>query len=229
MNTDRRNFIKATLLLTATLFLPVKSAAVTIIEKASLIYNVYLQKVVDIINTLNKEDSSLVLKAMDGKDYVFDPYFHYPVQGGIVDEESRSRVFFHCHRENEYGHFHTFIEDDDGELVHLVLISMDERGTPLSISTVNTWVTGDKYVKAEKLKELLDKFTIDPNLFKDERLLEFINDILLAYKNEIHKLFVEREEWVRNYAFTYTREPFDDHEHEILSTIEIDVFEDLKT
>jgi hypothetical protein len=165
---------------------------------------------------------------MSGKEYKFDSYFHYPQKGGIVDKKTGSRVFFHAHRENEYGHFHTFTEDDDGELVHLVLISMDEEGTPLALATVNRWVTGDKYVKADRLKELFARFTIDPELFEDHRLLTFINNIMTGYTEYIHKIFDERDEWIKNYAFTYTREPFEDYDHEILSEIEIDVFDDVR-
>jgi hypothetical protein len=228
MKTNRRNFIRSTAIITVGLLLPAKSFAMKVIDKTVNIYNTSLERVIDIINSLKNEESSVVKKIMTGQEYKFDSYFHYPVKGGIVDEKTGSRVFFHAHRENEYGHFHTFTEDDDGELVHLVLISMDENGTPLALATVNKWVTGDKYVKAERLKELLSRFTIDPQLFEDERLLTFINNIMTGYKESIYKIFDDRDEWIRNYAFTYTREPFEDYEHEILSIKEIDVFEDVK-
>jgi hypothetical protein len=228
MKTNRRNFIRSSAIITAGLLFPAKSFAKKVIDKTVNVYNSSLERVIDIINSLKNEDSSVVEKIMAGKEYKFDSYFHYPIKGGIVDEKTGSRVFFHAHRENEFGHFHTFIEDDDGELVHLVLISMDENGTPLALATVNRWVTGDKYVKAERLKELLSRFTIDPELFEDERLLTFINNIMTGYKENIYKIFDDRDEWIKNYAFTYTREPFEDYDHEILSIKEIDVFEDVK-
>jgi hypothetical protein len=109
-----------------------------------------------------------------------------------------SRVFFHAHLENEYGHFHTFIEDDDGELVHLVKISVDEKGSSLAPATVNRWVTRDKYVKSDRMKELLQPFTIDPELFEDQRVLIFTNNIMEGYTDYIHEIFDESGEWIKN-------------------------------
>lgn len=226
MKTSRRKFLKSSALLSASLLLPAMMFAETVIEKTSKIYNASLKKVVLIMKSLKKEGSNVVTKVMANKEYVFDPYFHYPYDGGIVDKKTGSRVFFHAHRKNEYGHFHTFINDEKGDLVHLVLISMDKEGRPLALATVNRWVTGDKYVKADKLKMLLDDFKIAPELFEDDRLLRFVNNIMTGYKEEIHKLFEKRDEWIRNYAFTYTREPFKDKNHEVLSMKEINVFED---
>lgn len=132
--------------------------------------------------------------------------------------------FFHAHRDDEYGHFHTFIEDEDGELVHLILISMNEKGEPIKLATVNRWVTGDKYVKAEKLKSLFDKFEMDANLFPEKRLIEFVNYTFKAYKEDIYKLFDERDKWIYDYAGKYFREPYEDRDFEILSSKDINIF-----
>ncbi len=189
MNNSRRKFLKSISLIAIAVTLPIKTSALNLSKKATSLLNKSLEKAIEIMRALKKEGSNIVKKVMDGKEYKFDPYFHYPVKGGIVDEETKSRVFFHCHRENEFGHFHTFVEDKNGELVHLVLISMDEDGNPTVLATVNRWVTDDKYVKAEQLKALFEEFIINPKLFKDERLLLFIKNILEGYKTEIFELF----------------------------------------
>ena len=221
MNNSRRKFLKSISLIAIAVSLPIKTSALDFFEKSTSLINKSLEKVLEIINSLKLEKSSIVKKVMDGKPYKFDPYFHYPKKGGIVDKATRSRVFFHCHRENEFGHFHTFVEDENGELVHLVLISMDKEGNPIALATVNRWVTDDKYVKAEQLKILFEEFRINPKLFKDERLLLFIKNILEGYKTKIFKLFDERDEWIRNYALENYREPFEDREHEVLSSFKV--------
>ena len=223
MNNSRRKFLKSISLIAIAVSLPIKTSAFNLFEKSAFLINKSLEKVIEIINSLRREKSSIVKKVMDGKEYKFDPYFHYPKKGGIVDKETRSRVFFHCHRENEFGHFHTFVEDKNGELVHLVLISMDEEGNPIALATVNRWVTDDKYVKAEQLKILFEEFRINPKLFKDERLLLFIKNILEGYKTEIFELFDKRDEWIKNYAFKNYREPFEDREFEVLSSMKINL------
>ncbi len=226
---NRRNFIKSASALTIYLLAPVKFYAGKTYKSTVKIYKHYLQKIIELINSLKKEKSNLVLKIMDGKKYVFDPYYHYPWQGGILDEKTGSRIFFHAHRKNEYGHFHTFINDENGDLVHLVLISMNKDGYPTGLSTVNTWVTGDKYVEAAKLKKLLDSFKMNPENYKDERVIQFIELMFKSYKDVIYKLFDERDEWIENYTFKYTKEPFEDRNYEVLSSKEINIYEDIRT
>ncbi len=223
MNNSRRKFIKSLSLIVIAVSLPIKTSALNLFEKSAFLINKSLEKVIEIIDSLRKEKTNIVKKVMNGKPYKFDSYFHYPIKGGIVDDETKSRVFFHCHRENEFGHFHTFVEDENSELVHLVLISMDEEGNPIALATVNRWVTDDKYVKAEQLKILFEEFKINPKLFKDERLLLFIKNILEGYKIEIFELFDKRDEWIRNYALENYREPFEDREFEVLSSIKINL------
>ncbi|MDA3860671.1 MAG: hypothetical protein PF445_05550 [Melioribacteraceae bacterium] len=223
MKNSRRKFLKSISLITVAVSLPIKTSALNVFQKSASLINKSLEKVIEIITSLKKEDSSIVNKVMDGKEYKFDPYFHYPIKGGIVDDETKSRVFFHCHRENEFGHFHTFVEDENGELVHLVLISMEEDGNPTALATVNRWVSDDKYVKADQLKILFEQFRINPKKFKDERLLLFIQNILEGYKTEIFELFDKRDEWIKNYAFENFREPFEDREHEVLSSKNINL------
>lgn len=212
----RREFIKASSLITF-LFLQSKVNAINVIANINETADKFLKQITEIILSLRKEGSNIVKKIMNGRKYKFDPYNHYPTDEGIKDNEMGCQLFFHIHRKNEYGHFHTFSLDDNGELVHLILISMNKDGEPISLATVNRWVTGDKYVKSEKLKELAKSFYVNPNLFYDKRILEFVNNIFKAYKKEIYDLFDERDQWIKNYVDKNYSEPFEDREYEILS------------
>lgn len=214
---ERRKFIKSSSLILLGLVVSSKLNAASLFSDAVSAFNQYKEKILTIIKNLKSEGSNLVRKVMNGKKYEYDPNVHYPYDGGIKDDKTGCQLFFHIHRKNEYGHFHTFATDDKVELVHLILISMNETGEPIGLATVNRWVTGDKYVKADVLKMLADKFYVEPSLFKDKRIVEFINYIFKAYKQEIFELFDERDIWIKNYVNKNFNEPFEDREFEILS------------
>lgn len=205
-------------------FTATNSFANTVAKTVVRLGNDFRKRVIDIFESLKSEGSNVVKKVMNGKTYVFDPYNHYPYDGGISDKNSGYRIFFHAHRENEYGHFHTFATDENGDLVHLVLISMNEQGKPIALATVNRWVTDDKYVKADVLKKLLDNFQMDSNLFIERRVVEFVYNILNAYKEDIYEIFDERDKWISDYVNTNYNEPFEDREFEILSEKKIELF-----
>lgn len=213
----RRNFIKTGAVIITGLLIGSKETIIKAANKAADYAGEYKNKILSLIKDLKAEGSNIVLKIMNGKQYVFDPYNHYPYDGGIKDENTGYQLFFHAHRDDEYGHFHTFATDDDGELVHLLLISMNKKGEPIGLATVNRWVTGDKYVKADKLKKLSENFYINPSLYKDYRVIEFINNVYLAYPEMINSLYEKRDQSISEYARKYYREPFEDRELEILS------------
>jgi hypothetical protein len=220
---SRRNFIKQISTLAVSGFITTNAAARSFAKTVAKFGNNFKKKVIDIIESLRSEGSNVVKKVMNGKTYVFDPYTHYPYDGGILDEKTGYRIFFHVHRPNEYGHFHTFATDENGELIHLVLISMNEEGEPIALATVNRWVTDDKFVKADVLKHLLDNFQFDSKLFVEQRVVEFVYNILNAYKDVIYNLFNERDNWITDYVNKNFREPFEDREFEILSERKIDI------
>lgn len=222
--TNRRTFIKQISTLAVLGFAATNTFAKTIVKTAVRFGNDFKKRVIDIIESLRSEGSNVVKKVMNGKTYVFDPYIHYPYDGGITDENTGYRIFFHAHRPNEYGHFHTFATDEKGELIHLVLISMNKEGEPIGLATVNRWVTDDKYVKADALKKFLDGFQMDPDLFVEKRVVEFVYNILNAYKETIYELFDERDKWISDYVNKNFNEPFEDREYEILSKRKIEIY-----
>lgn len=213
----RRQFLKASAILSSGFLVSTKIKAASFVNQFIQVNSDFKERIISIIRELKIEGSNLVKKVMNGKQYVYDPYTHYPQDGGIKDEKTGYQLFFHIHRENEYGHFHTFATDDKGDLVHLILISMNDEGKPIGLATVNRWVTGDKYVKADELKKLTENFFVDPSIFKESRLVEFVNHIFKAYNEEIDQLYDERDKWIMDYVNKNYRGPFEDRDFEILS------------
>ncbi|AFH49657.1 Hypothetical protein IALB_1951 [Ignavibacterium album JCM 16511] len=221
--TTRRNFIKSITTIAVIGIASTNTLAKNIFQAAIKSANDFKKKVIDIIESLKSEGSNVVKKVMNGKTYVYDPYTHYPYDGGITDEKTGYRIFFHAHRPIEYGHFHTFATDENGNLIHLVLISMNKEGVPIALATVNRWVTDDKYVKSDVLKKLLNNFQMDSNLFVERRVVEFVYNTLKAYKDLIYDLFDERDKWIKDYVDKNFNEPFEDRNFEILSERKIDL------
>lgn len=103
----------------------------------------------------------------------FVEYEHYP-NNDVYDNESRSQYYFHSHRSEheEHGHFHTFIRpvttgiaagsgESDGNIVHLVAISMDDYGWPIGLFATNLWVSGGLWRDAGETIQLLKQFNVD--------------------------------------------------------------------
>ena len=181
------------------------------------------QGVASIIRSLQREGSTIVLKVMNGKKYERDPLVHYPFDGGVLDEETGYRVFFHAHREKEYGHFHTFYEKPNGGFVHLIMVSLNKKGYPTKLSTVNRWVTGDVFVKGDELKDHFLNFKMNDTLFPDKRIGAFVRELFREFETEILQLIEERDKAIHAYVKKNTRDPFKDREVEILSSTAIEV------
>ena len=225
MGTTRRNFLKVIGLSAMVFMLPVKAFSEEILMPAMEVSKQTFKKIIQIIDELQKEGSNIVLKTLNGKKYIKEASAHYPNEDSIEDKISECQIFFHAHRKDEYGHFHTFSKNEDGELVHLIMISMDKKGRPIALSTLNRWVTGDFFVNSDELKKLIIEFEMNHDLFPDKRIIEFIENIFLGYNDLIFELFEERDESVINYVRKNTREPFEDRDIEILSTRKIDVYQ----
>jgi hypothetical protein len=106
---------------------------------------------------------------------------HYP-DGGVVDRRRGSQFFYHCHRagDAEHGHLHLFwhatrsgrrrhlgpqavtgVSDwKRSAPSHLVAIGMDARGLPVSIFSVNHWVTDGHWFDAGTTLAMLRRFEL---------------------------------------------------------------------
>lgn len=107
---------------------------------------------------------------------------HYP-PGGIVDRRRGSQFYYHCHRADgtEHGHIHLFWHatrsgrrrhlgrsqagKTGGDWIrgapsHLVSIGLDPRGLPVTLFTVNHWVTGGYWFDAPTTIERVRRFEL---------------------------------------------------------------------
>jgi hypothetical protein len=117
----------------------------------------------------------------------------------------------------ENGHFHTFARLDrcahgvddwdipsstrdamtaseswDADSAHLVAISVNARGLPIEIFTVNQWVTGDRWCRGASLARVATGF--DVSLAAGPPLVAaWLKAFFTLYKIEIRDLLLERD------------------------------------
>ncbi len=136
-------------------------------------------KIFDCYRVLKKSADNIVGEVLRGNE-PFIELDHYP-PGDIYDPASHSQYYYHAHRDGEHGHFHTFLREkgmisamrpvdqsrmdymDEREdtICHLIAISMDSAGYPISLFTTNRWVTAENWFVADDVITMLDNFEID--------------------------------------------------------------------
>ncbi len=167
---------------------------------------------------------------------------HYP-PGDIYDPESHSQYYYHAHREDEHGHFHTFVREkgmkaahkpieqtrmdymDEREdtICHLIAISMDNAGFPKSLFTTNRWVTADNWFSAGDTIDMLGSFEIDL-VVPSWPVNIWLTAMLRLFRPQIIKLIHERdqvmEKWQKEHPDT---DVFEDRGLDINSEMKISV------
>ena len=176
----------------------------------------------------------------------FYEWNHYP-KGDIYDHATHSQYFYHAHvegqRKGEHGHFHTFLRakgmaagvvpvvyegeaewpDGDSALSHLISISMDAKGFPIGLFTVNRWVTGEAWYTAEDVINMLVRFNID-HASPSWPANRWITAMLRLFQPQIIDLVRKRDvvvaDWQRKYP---DRDVYEDRDFEIASQTAISV------
>jgi hypothetical protein len=145
----------------------------------------------------------------------FYEWDHYP-KGDVYDPVTHAQYYYHAHpaaeRPAEHGHFHTFLRargmppglapaplpdftppDDPNEVIsHLVGISMDSFGQPVSLFTTNRWVTGEVWHAGRDVIRMLDRFEID--LARPSWAVNrWITAMLRLYRPQIEALIKARD------------------------------------
>ena len=156
--------------------------------------------------------------ALGGRTRTFDPHQHYPSEVGIQDVESGCRFFFHHHRPEEYGHFHTFGRDEYGAPIHIVMITINAAGVATKLTTTNQWVTGTRYVDAAGMSTFIDRFSLKPANTKQPQLAAFIHETVKKHRTAIDRLYRERDAWLAEQKRLGNPSPFTDKRHEELSS-----------
>lgn len=130
---------------------------------------------------LNKAGLNIVGEILRGSGTFYEMN-HYP-EGDVYDRETHSQYYYHAHRGDhpEHGHFHTFQRAagmpaavkpvlnlgkepwpaGEDALSHLIAISMDSYGYPVSLFATNRWVTGETWYASRDVVSMLDHFAID--------------------------------------------------------------------
>lgn len=172
---------------------------------------------------------------------------HYP-DDDVIDQVHGYQFFYHTHSPEdrapsaEHGHFHLFARIDrhratidpaaerhflasiggaseaDATTASLLCISVDAKGVPNALFTVNRWVTGDHLLSAATTLALLDGFHIEHRRYR--RVGAWIKALLTLLGPEIALLMRERDATLRARASPGLLE---DEASELLSSMPIDI------
>ena len=171
---------------------------------------------------------------------------HYP-KGDVYDRDNGSQFYYHAHtkssRPGEHGHFHTFLRASGmpkgmepipygGEAVwplgadalsHIVAISMDKKGFPTSLFTVNRWVTGDAWYRADDVGRMADRFVID-HAQPSWPVNRWITGMVGLFRPLVKDLVRERDAVVAAWQQQHPdQDVFEDRNLEIVSSADITV------
>lgn len=200
------------------------------------------QQVLNCYRVLAKSGDNIVGELLKGSDTFYEME-HYP-EGDVFDPESNCQYYYHAHREGEHGHFHTFlrsegmpkgmgpIEDQsqqdymderDDNITHLIAISMDARGFPLSLFTTNRWVTAENWYSADDVIQALEGFEMD--LVPPSWPVNiWLTSLIKLYTPVIRQLLKERDQKIEEWRMQYPdRDVFEDRELEVTSEVQVDV------
>lgn len=176
----------------------------------------------------------------------FYEWNHYP-KGDIYDHATHSQYFYHAHvkgaRKGEHGHFHSFLRAKgmpdgvapipysgdaewpvgDNALSHLIGISMDKKGFPIGLFSVNRWVTGEAWYAADDVVAMIERFEID-HANPSWPANRWITAMLRLFHPRIIELVRQRDvvvaDWQRKYP---DRDIYEDRDLEITSQTAISV------
>lgn len=170
---------------------------------------------------------------------------HYP-EDDAIDANSGYQWFYHSHAPEdrsgaaEHGHIHLFarrkvwscrlyskrelafaelcgVTNPQVSTRHLLAIGFDAKGLPLSLFTVNSWVTGDLMLSAETTAELLDQMSLDTgNADVDPVIVSLVR----LFRTEILDLLTRRDEALFGFKGA---DVLSDESLEVLSERSIDV------
>ncbi len=212
------------------------------------------QVVGETMRVLQKSGSNTVGEILREADE-FTAWEHIPAED-VYDPDSASQYYYHAHEksatgdgihDDEHGHFHTFIRGpgmkygaepaplpdfimpaDKGELnTHIIGIGMDNMGVPIRLFTVNRWVTGETWYKAEDVIKQLDTFEIDLSV-PSWPLNLWLSNIVQLYRPQIEKLIQERDEVVTAWQAEHPDvNAYEDRALEVTSYLNINLLEDI--
>ena len=182
---------------------------------------------------------SLLQSWIEGREVV--EFEHYP-PNDVVDFRRGSQFYYHAHRDGnrEHGHLHLFwhatasgrrryLRAGQSRWVrtaptHLFAISLDARGLPVGLFTVNRWVTDGHWFDASTTMSFVDRFDLD-GVDGNEESCRWLSGFVRLYRPLIEGLLVQRDQ--RLARRTDPQSALADHRLEVLSMVPIDWAADL--
>ncbi|WP_141396339.1 DUF6969 family protein [Polaromonas sp. AET17H-212] len=184
---------------------------------------------------------SLLQSWIGGREVVeFD---HYPPDD-VVDLRHGSQFYYHAHRDGdrEHGHLHLFCHATasgrrryfrPGQSrwtrtapTHLFAISLDARGLPVGLLTVNRWVTDGHWLDAPTMMSFVNRFVAEA-VDGHEQSCRWLTGFVRMYLPLIEDLLVRRDR--RLARRSDLEKALNDHQIEVLSLTPIDWAADLDT
>jgi hypothetical protein len=165
-----------------------------------------------------------------------------------VDAADRYQWFYHAHAPEdrpagpEHGHIHLFARralweclpvtrderafrercgnpGSDAGTRHLIAIGIDPKGLPISLFTVNSWVTGDLMLGADATVQVLAEIELDTGHPDIDRMI-----VALAHlcAEDIRLLLAQRDSTIQT---CHPSDVLEDRTIEVLSAVAIDLDE----
>lgn len=153
------------------------------------------------------DSGSLIQSWIEGRTVV--EYEHYPPDD-VVDVRSGSQFFYHAHRSggNEHGHMHLFWHATvsgrrryvaglprrwvRAAPTHLFAIALDDRGLPVSLFTVNRWVTDGYWFDASTIQSFVARFAVN-DASGNADSCAWLNAFVRMYRPVIENLLLRRD------------------------------------
>lgn len=208
--------------------------------------NAAAEEIIECYRVLNKVGANVVGELIKGVETFYE-WDHYP-EGDSYDNETHSQYYYHSHRADEHGHFHTFLRrsgmDDnmqpvsydgeeewptgDDELCHLAGVSMDRQGFPIGLFTTNRWVTDENWFAKDDVIAMLDRFNMD-HCFPSWPVNRWLSAMVGLFKPQIARLIVGRDDvvggWRRDHPGV---DVFEDRGLEIINYTAISVEDQIR-
>lgn len=164
----------------------------------------------------------------------------------IVDRRNGCQFFYHCHRHSreEHGHVHIFYHARASGArryigrekqpwhrtapTHLLAIGLDNRGVPVSLFTVNRWVTDGFWFDAATTLGMVDRFHM--NIAGDYGAsATWLTGFVRMYRPAIEQLLHRRDQVIARIAKrTGLSQALESRRHELLSRIDVNWLADIE-
>jgi hypothetical protein len=182
---------------------------------------------------------SLIQSWVAGQEVI--EYEHYPPDD-LVDVRGGSQFYYHSHRdgEQEHGHVHLFWHAtatgrrrylkpgkprwNRTEPTHLFAISLDARGLPVGLLTVNQWVTDGHWFDAATTMACVDRFAVG-EIQGHEQSCRWLTGFVRLYRPLINELLARRDKRMKRRSDL--AQALQDRNLEVLSWIPIDWIADM--